>query len=124
VERDLRAGAMAGEAVIGAASPSAEGPVEALASVGRLLRRGASALVDAATEAATDDSTLQALDRLAGPRWRIAAQAADVAVSAARAAVRGAAGADVEPAAGSDGEPISRPEADTEETRLPRASVG
>ena len=85
VERDLRAGAMAGEAVLGAESPGVDGPVQAIASVGRILRQGASALI----EAATDDSTVEALDRLAGPRWRVAAQAADVAVVAARAAVQG-----------------------------------
>jgi hypothetical protein len=54
--------------------------------VGRILRQGAAALIDVAT----DESTVAALDRLAGPRWRLAAQAADVAVVAARAAVRGA----------------------------------
>jgi hypothetical protein len=90
VERDLRAGAMAGEAVVGADTPGIDGPAEALASVARMLRQGASALV----EAATDDETIEALDKLAGPRWRLAAQAADVALVAARAAVRGADGKD------------------------------
>ena len=90
VERDLRAGAMAGEAVVGADTPGIDGPAEALASVARILRQGASALV----EAATDDETVEALDKLAGPRWRLAAQAADVALVAARAAVRGADGKD------------------------------
>ena len=88
VERDLRAGAMAGEAVVGADTPGIDGPADALASVARMLRQGASALV----EAATDDETIEALDKLAGPRWRLAAQAADVALVAARAAVRGADG--------------------------------
>lgn len=92
VERDLRAGAMAGEAVIGAESPGVDGPAQAIASVGRILRQGASALI----EAATDDSTIEALDKLAGPRWRLAAQAADVAVVAARAAVQGAEDDDAE----------------------------
>jgi hypothetical protein len=104
VERDLRAGAMAGEAVIGAASPGTDGPGEALASLGRILRDGASAIVDAAT----DDSTVEAMDRLAGPRWRLAAQAAGVAVVAARAAVRGS--GDTDAADGDDGEPMSQGE--------------
>ncbi len=86
VERDLRAGAMAGEAVLGAETPGTDGPLAALSSVGRLLRGGVNAMLDAAT----DDTTVQALDKLAGPRWRLAAQAADVALVAARAAVRGA----------------------------------
>lgn len=98
VERDLRAGAMAGEAVIGAPSPGVNGPGQAFATVGRILRQGAAALI----EAATDDSTVETLDRLAGPRWRLAAQAADVAVTAARAAVRGA--ADTDTGARSDAE--------------------
>ena len=83
VERDLRAGAMAGEAVLGAETPGVGGPSEALATVGRVLREGAAALIGAAT----DDSTVDALDKLAGPRGRVAAQAADVALVAARAAV-------------------------------------
>jgi hypothetical protein len=96
VERDLRAGAMAGEAVIGAPSPGTEGAGQALATVGRLLRQGAETFIDVAT----DKSTVEALDRLAGPRWRLAAQAADVAVVAARAAVRGATGKDPDAADG------------------------
>ena len=90
VERDLRAGAMAGEAILGAAEPAGSGPGEAIATVGRILRQGTSAILDAVT----DDSTIEALDRLAGPRWRLAAQAADVAVVVARGAVEGAASPD------------------------------
>ncbi|MEP6637970.1 MAG: hypothetical protein ABJC39_01350 [Chloroflexota bacterium] len=85
VERDLRAGAMAGEAVLGTETPGTDGPIGALTSVGRLLREGVASLV----EAATDETTVKALDKLAGPRWRLAAQVADVALVAARAAVRG-----------------------------------
>lgn len=84
VERDLRAGAMAGEAVLGAESPAEQGAIPSLASVGRLIREGAEAIV----EAATDDKTADALDRVAGPQWRWAVRAASVAASAARAAVR------------------------------------
>ena len=99
VERDLRAGAMAGEAVIGAPSPGTEGQGQAFATAGRILRQGVAAFV----EAATDRSTIEALDKLAGPRWRIAAQAADVVVVAARAAVAGS----KEPNGTSAGEPLS-----------------
>ncbi len=104
VERDLRAGAMAGEAVLGAETPGTGGPGEALAAVGRMLRDGAAAVI----EAATDDETVEALDKLAGPRWRLAAQAADVALVAARAAVRGADGKDVDGAGETTaGKPLS-----------------
>jgi len=111
VERDLRAGAMAGEAVLGAEQPDGEGEGEAaLASIGRILRQGAAAFI----EAATDESTIETLDKLAGPRWRVAAQAADVAVVAARAAVKGASepeepGDGAEPSAAA-GEPVARPD--------------
>ncbi len=77
---------MAGEAVVGAETPGTGGPGEALATVGRLLRDGAAAIIDAAT----DDEAVDAIDKLAGPRWKVAAKAADVALVAARAAVRGA----------------------------------
>jgi hypothetical protein len=50
-----------------------------------MLRRGAAAVL----EAATDDETIQALDKLVGPRWRLAAAATDAAVDGARAAVEG-----------------------------------
>ena len=99
VERDLRAGAMAGEAVLGAPSPADAGP-DPLGAIGRVLRQGASALI----EAATDDETIEALDKLAGPRWRLAARAADVVATAARVAAKGP--EDEDQAA--DGEPVSR----------------
>ena len=52
------------------------------------------------------DATIEALDKLAGTRWRVAAQAADVAVVAARAAVRGASETDESDGAG---EPLAKP---------------
>ncbi len=85
VERDLRAGAMSGEAIIGGMSPAADEPAGRLTTLGNVLRVSAEALIDAAT----DKSTADALDRLVGTRWRLAARAADVAVDVARAAVRG-----------------------------------
>ena len=83
VERDLRAGAMAGEAVLGAETPGS-GRAGTLGAVGRLVRDAAEAVL----EVAADDRTGQAIDRMAGPQWRIAARAASVAVSTARDALR------------------------------------
>jgi hypothetical protein len=85
VERDLRAGAMAGEAVLGAEPPEPSTAAATVASITRMLRRGAAAVLDAAT----DDETIQALDKLVGPRWRLAAAATDAAVDGARAAIEG-----------------------------------
>jgi hypothetical protein len=122
VERDLRAGAMAGEAVLGAGSPGASGPMAALSTVGSILREGAAAILDAAT----DKSTVEALDELAGPRWRLAAQAADIAVVAAQAAVNGAGGSDLD-GPGATGEPLSEdpetaaPKQDTEDRETDKA---
>lgn len=90
VERDLRAGAMAGEAVLGAPTLERSGAGAAIESIGRLLRRGAVAVIDAATE----DETIEAIDKLVGVRGRLAAQAADAVVGAARAAIEESADAD------------------------------
>jgi hypothetical protein len=120
VERDLRAGAMAGEAVVGAETPGTGGPGEALATVGRLLRDGAAAII----EAATDDETVDAIDKLAGPRWKLAAQAADVAVVAARAAVRGGDEADRDDSRlTAAGEPASFGEADEDDDQTIEAEA-
>ena len=90
-----------------------------------MLRQGASALI----EAATDDETVEALDKLAGPRWRLAAQAADVALVAARAAVRGADGKDEDGAEAEveAGEPAPfrrTVEADDERTNRTKRTTG
>ncbi|HEV8696849.1 MAG TPA: hypothetical protein VGQ89_04070 [Candidatus Limnocylindrales bacterium] len=63
VERDLRAGAMAAQAVVGAATPGAprSGVVGLLEEVGRIVRNTA----EAAVEVASDERTGQAFDRLA-----------------------------------------------------------
>jgi hypothetical protein len=86
VERDLRAGAMAGEAVLGGASPGVrrDGAIGTLEELGRLVRTGAGAVL----EAAADQRTVAALDRVAGSDWRWAARAASVAAVAARAVSR------------------------------------
>lgn len=87
VERDLRAGAMAGESVLGA-EPVGDGDpgggAGTLAAISRWVRAGAGAVADAAT----DERTGQVIDRVAGPQWRWAARAASVAVVAAREAMR------------------------------------
>jgi hypothetical protein len=86
VERDLRAGAMAGEAVVGAETPGVrrEGALGALGDLGRLVRSGAGVVI----EAAADERTGQMIDRMAGPQWRWVARAASVAAEAAREAIR------------------------------------
>jgi hypothetical protein len=86
VERDLRAGAMAGDAVVGADTPDAghEGVLGTLAELGRMVRSGAGVVL----EAAADERTGQMIDRMAGPQWRWAARAASVAASAAQEAIR------------------------------------
>jgi hypothetical protein len=86
VERDLRAGAMAGDAVVGADTPGVrrEGALGALEDLGRLVRTGAGVVI----EAAADERTGQMIDRVAGPQWRWVARAASVAAEAAREAIR------------------------------------
>ncbi len=88
VERDLRAGAMAGEAVLGAETPGTDGPLATLTAVGRLLRDGAEAVLDLAA----DERTSAAAGNVAGPQVRIATKAAAVAITAVRGALRGATG--------------------------------
>ena len=86
VERDLRAGAMAGDAVLGADTPGVrrEGALGALEDLGRLVRSGAGVVL----EAAADDRTGQMIDRMAGPQWRWVARAASVAATAAKEAIK------------------------------------
>ena len=86
VERDLRAGAMAGDAVVGADTPGVrrEGALGTLEDLGRLVRAGAGVVL----EAAADERTGQMIDRMAGPQWRWAARAASVAANAAKEAIR------------------------------------
>ena len=85
VERDLRAGAMAEDAVLGAeGAASVEGVRAGLSTLGRIARTGAGVAVDVAT----DERTGQVLDRIAGPQWRWAIRAASVAAIAAREALR------------------------------------
>jgi hypothetical protein len=98
VERDLRAGAMAEETVLGADAVPEGGPAAALDRVGRWLRAGAGAII----EAAGDERTVEALDKAAGPEWRWAARAASVAAGAAREVLREDEARDIEA-----GEPLA-----------------
>jgi hypothetical protein len=86
VERDLRAGAMTGEAVVGAETPgfAREGALGALEDLGRLVRSGAEAVL----EAAADGKTAKAMDEMAGSEWRWAARAVSVAATAAQEVIR------------------------------------
>jgi hypothetical protein len=123
VERDLRAGAMAGQAVVGAATPGTEqsGVAEALHELARLARTAADAVVDVAS----DERTGQTIDRLAGPQWRIAARVAAVAALAARSLVRTRArGRDGSATNGSGTSGFEARDTTTAPTQPPKGSAG
>lgn len=81
VERDLRAGAMAGENVLGSGEVGSRSGLDgAMATLGRLVRTAATT----AMEVAADERTGKVLDAAGGPGWRWAARAAEVAHVAAR----------------------------------------
>ena len=87
VERDLRAGAMAGEAILGAdgvgtSTAGQDAVADALDRAGDLVRAGVVAVV----EAAADGETAKALDRAAGPEWRWAGRIGTVVAAVVRAA--------------------------------------
>jgi hypothetical protein len=85
VERDLRAGAMAGEAVVGAGIPGDEASLAGrVAEVARLVRSGATAVLDVAA----DDETVKSIDRVAGPQWSWAVRLASIGADAARSRLR------------------------------------
>ena len=87
VERDLRAGAMAGDAVVGADTPGVghEGVLGALEDLGRVVRAGAEAVLEAAAD--ERDRPRRSIS-MAGPEWRWAARAASVAATAAQEVIR------------------------------------
>ena len=87
VERDLRAGAMAGEAVIGAETPG-DRAERSPGGPGRISAGSSSPARPTIADAATDKETVEALDKLAGPDWRVAVRLASVGASALQAAVR------------------------------------
>jgi hypothetical protein len=87
VERDLRARLEVGQSVLGAEvpAPALPGPIAAMTKVGELVGSSAGAIVDAAA----DKETQQALDRVAGRRWRLGVAAMSIVVAAARAMLGG-----------------------------------
>ena len=89
VERDLRAGAMAGEAVLGAgavgtSTAGQDAVADVLDRAGDVLRSGVAAVV----EAAADGETAKALDRAAGPEWRWAARVGTIVAAAVRTVIK------------------------------------
>jgi hypothetical protein len=105
VERDLRAGAMAGEAILGAdgvgtSTAGQDAVADALDRAGDLVRAGVAAVADAAT----DDETVKALDRAAGPEWRWGARIGTLVAAIAKGAITGATGRDRRA-----GEPVASP---------------
>ena len=105
VERDLRAGAMAGEAILGAdgvgtSTAGQDAVADALDRAGDLVRAGVAAVADAAT----DDETVKALDRAAGPEWRWGARIGTLVAAVAKGAIAGATGRDRRV-----GEPVASP---------------
>lgn len=120
VERDLRAGAMAGDAVLGAGTPGVTGPIATLTAVGRMLRGGAEAVLDIAT----DERAVTTAARVAGPQVRVGIRAAAMAIAAARAARRGTA----EPGADEPGADVTdthaRDNATDNATRAERLAPG
>lgn len=116
VERDLRVGAMAGDAVLGGATPGTSGPIATLTAVGRMLRGGAEAVLDIAA----DERTAEAAGRVGGPQVRIGLRAAATALTAVRTAARRRGSADDAAEAPGDGEVPAA----TDDEDGPRAPVG
>ena len=109
VERDLRVGAMAGDAVLGAGTPgTGGGPIATLTAVGRMLRGGAEAVLDIAA----DERTATAAGRVAGPQVQIGVRAAAAAIAAARRARRGSSGVDEDAPAVEQDAPAVEPDED------------
>ena len=86
VERDLRAGAMAGEAIVGASTPGTapSGLIGTLEELGRLARTAA----EAALDLAADERTGKVIGQVAPPQVRLAARVAAMGATAARSMIR------------------------------------
>jgi hypothetical protein len=89
VERDLRARLDVGQSVLGDPLPTGMQPGAAVAAaaakVGELVQTSAAAVV----EVGADEQTAEALDRLAGSRWRWSVRITSIIVAALRVILRG-----------------------------------
>ncbi len=108
VERDLRAGAMTDETVMGASdvgtsTADQDSMADAMDKAGELVRAG----VAAVAEVAVDDDTAKALDRAAGREWRWAARVLIILSAVARAVI----GVPERPSRGDRDRPVDQPAA-------------
>ncbi|MFL5648157.1 MAG: hypothetical protein ACJ776_07160 [Chloroflexota bacterium] len=117
VERDLRAHLDVGESVLGSEvpGPSLPSPIAAVAKVRDLVGVSAGTIVDAAA----DKETQQALDRVAGRRWRLAVAAMSIVVATVRAIVAGRGWTRSAGTGTQSGEPASFPGQDQPRTPRP-----
>jgi hypothetical protein len=117
VERDLRARLDVGQAVLGSdvPAPALAGPMAAAAKVGELVGSSAGAMVDAAT----DEETQNALDKVAGRRWRLGVALLSVVVAAVRAMHAGRESSGPGTGATASGEPAPFPQ-QPDQPRTPR----
>jgi hypothetical protein len=117
VERDLRARLDVGQAVLGSdvPAPALAGPMAAAAKVGELVGSSAGAIVDAAT----DEETQNALDKVAGRRWRLGVALLSVVVAAVRAMHAGRESSGPGTGATASGEPAPFPQ-QPDQPRTPR----
>ncbi|MFL5708389.1 MAG: hypothetical protein ACJ77Y_05285 [Chloroflexota bacterium] len=117
VERDLRAHLDVGESVLGSEvpGPSLPSPIAAVAKVRDLVGVSAGTIVDAAA----DKQTQQALDRVAGRRWRLAVAAMSIVVATVRAIVAGRGWTRSAGTGTQSGEPASFPGQDQPRTPRP-----
>jgi hypothetical protein len=117
VERDLRARLDVGQSVLGSdvPAPALPGPIAAAARVGELVGSSAGAIVDAAT----DEQTQKALDKVAGRRWRLGVALMSVVVAAIRAMLAGRRSSDPGTGVAPSGEPAPFPQ-QPDQSRTPR----
>ncbi|MFL5711980.1 MAG: hypothetical protein ACJ77W_08890 [Chloroflexota bacterium] len=117
VERDLRAHLDVGESVLGSEvpGPSLPSPIAAVAKVRDLVGVSAGTIVDAAA----DKETQQALDRVAGRRWRLAVAAMSIVVATVRAIISGHGSTRSAGTGTQSGEPASFPGQDQPRTPRP-----
>ena len=85
---------------VGTSTAGQDAVADALDRAGDLVRAGVAAVADAAT----DDETVKALDRAAGPEWRWGARIGTLVAAVAKGAIAGATGRDRRV-----GEPVASP---------------